>query len=105
MAQNRSRHFEYFRKQNDGENDKITRFEAEYDGKTSDIQHNMEWLKINIRGHDYFGYTSSSRISYSDYVRELPESAFEDILTFFDSLDFFSRKRIRSEVGSIPDFV
>lgn len=94
LIRNKERHIRYFRNQNEGDNDRIAQFEETYDIKVADAQTNITWIKENIRGHDYFGYTNSLRISYLDYVQELPETAFEDLLTFFDTIQYFRDRRI-----------
>lgn len=94
LGRNKERHINYFRNQNSTMPERIAQFESDYDEKIINVEENLEWIKINVRGHDYCGYANSIRIPYSTYVQELPESAFEDILGFLDSIEFFSRRRI-----------
>lgn len=84
---------DYFRKQNSNQPDRITEFETEYDNKIANPQDNIDWIKKNIKGHSYFNYIQSKRISYKDYVEELPITAFADIIRFFDGIEYFSEKK------------
>ena len=84
---------DYFRKQNSNQPDRITEFETEYDNKIANPQDNIDWIKKNIKGHSYFNYIQSKRISYKDYVEELPINAFADIIRFFDGIEYFSEKK------------
>ncbi len=92
LIRNKERHIQYFRNQNLGDDNRIAQFEEEYDSNVADTEANITWIKENIRGHNYFGYTNSTRISYSDYVQELPQTAFEDLLNFFDNIRYFRDK-------------
>ena len=60
----------------------------------ADAKENLDWIKTNIQGHTYFGFTESKRINYESYVEELPMVAFENLMEFFDGIPyFFSKKR------------
>lgn len=82
----------YFRKHNEGDEQRIDEFELRYDEMISDVEQNIDWVKKNIRGHFYFDSTQSKRISYENYVLELPKERFSDILDFFDNIDYFADK-------------
>lgn len=83
---------EYFRKHNHSDETRINAFNSIYDSKISNIEQNIEWVKTNIRGHLYFDVLQSKRISYEDYISELPKERFIDILEFFDNIDYFADK-------------
>lgn len=83
----------YFKKHNSGNKERIKKFEEEYDDKVTHIRDNLEWMKCNVQGHTYFGFTYSGTISWSDYIDELPPDTFKDLLTFFDSIPYFSSKK------------
>lgn len=72
---------------------RIREFEEEYDKKVLNIKDNIEWMKCNVRGHTYFKFTRSVTIPWSDYVNELPREAFQDLLDFFDSIDYFAVRK------------
>lgn len=65
----------------------------EYDNKVSNIKNNIDWMKTKIQGHTFFGFTRSGKITWLEYVNKLSEETFEDLLSFFDTLDYFKTKR------------
>ena len=80
-----------FRRQNRDE-DRIRLFEENYDSKVRNPSENLEWIKTYIRGHTYFGFTRSQDITFDEYVNNLPQNAFQDLIEFFDSLEYFKDK-------------
>ncbi|RGH86177.1 hypothetical protein DW745_09265 [Ruminococcus sp. AM28-29LB] len=60
----------------------------------SDPKKNINWIKTNIKGHDYFNFVHSKDISYENYVDELPKSAFESIIDFLDTVPYFLGKKL-----------
>lgn len=82
----------YFRKHNQNEQERINNFSSNYDDKVNDVETNIDWVKTNIRGHNYFNVTESRKITYEQYINELPKECFEDILDFFDQIDYFTDK-------------
>lgn len=92
LNQGKAKSCNYFRKHNQGNEERIGEFELRYDEMIVNVEQNIEWVKKNIRGHFYFDATQSKRISYEDYVLELPKERFSDILEFFDSIDYFANK-------------
>lgn len=94
LSENKDKCLKYFRKQNENAQERIELFEGEYDSKIADAKENLDWIKTNIQGHTYFGFTESKRINYESYVEELPMVAFENLIEFFDGMPyFFSKKR------------
>ena len=94
LSENKDKCLKYFRKQNENAQERIELFEGEYDSKSADAKENLDWIKTNIQGHTYFGFTESKRINYESYVEELPQVAFENLIEFFDGIPyFFSKKR------------
>lgn len=94
LSENKDKCLKYFRKQNENAQERIELFEGEYDSKIADAKENLDWIKTNIQGHTYFGFTESKRINYESYVEELPMVAFENLIEFFDGIPyFFSKKR------------
>lgn len=94
LSENKDKCLKYFRKQNENAQERIELFEGEYDSKIADAKENLDWIKTNIQGHTYFGFTESKRINYESYVEELPQVAFENLIEFFDGIPyFFSKKR------------
>lgn len=94
LSENKDKCLKYFRKQNENAQERIELFEGEYDSKIADAKENLDWIKTNIQGHTYFGFTESKRINYESYVEELPMVAFENLMEFFDGIPyFFSKKR------------
>lgn len=94
LTENKDKCLRYFRKQNENAQERINLFESEYNSKIDDPKENLDWIKTNIQGHTYFGFTESKRINYESYVEELPQVAFEELIEFFDSMPyFFSKKR------------
>lgn len=95
LTENKNKCLRYFRKQNENEQGRIDIFESEYDSKIADAKENLDWIKKNIQGHTYFGFTESKRINYESYVEELPQEAFADLVEFFDGIPYFlSKKKI-----------
>ncbi len=91
-------HINYFNKQNSENAQRCSIFENEYDSKVSDISENIDWMKKNIQGHAFFGFSKSFRICFSSYVNELPKETFEDILHFLDTIPYFAnRKKITDD--------
>ena len=82
----------YFRKHNQNEQERINNFSSNYDDKVNDVETNIDWVKTNIRGHNYFNVTESRKITYEQYINKLPKECFEDILDFFDQIDYFTDK-------------
>ena len=74
--------------------DRIDLFESEYDSRINDVKGNLDWIKTNIKGHNYFKFTNSESISFREYVDELPEEAFEDLLEFLNNLPYFNDKKL-----------
>lgn len=94
LSENKDKCLKYFRKQNENAQERIELFEGEYDSKIADAKENLDWIKTNIQGHTYFGFTKSKKINYESYVEELPMVAFENLIEFFDGIPyFFSKKR------------
>ena len=94
LSENKDKCLKYFRKQNENAQERIELFEGEYDSKIADAKENLDWIKTNIQGHTYFGFTESKRINYESYVEELPMVAFKNLIEFFDGIPyFFSKKR------------
>lgn len=94
LTENKDKCLRYFRKQNENSQERIDLFESEYDSKIADAKGNLDWIKTNIQGHTYFGFTESKRINYESYVEELPQVAFENLIEFFDGIPYlFSKKR------------
>ena len=85
--------FKVFQKKNENEQGRIDLFKREYDLKIADAKENLDWIKTNIQGHTYFGFTESKRINYENYVEELPQEAFADLVEFFDSIPYFLSKK------------
>ena len=83
----------YFRKQNENAQERIELFESDYDSKIADAKENLDWIKTNIQGHTYFAFTESKRINYENYVEELPQMAFEELIEFFDGIPYFLSKK------------
>ena len=67
--------------------------ENDYDTMIADPAGNLDWIKTNIRGHDYFNSVHSKSIRYEDYVNELPESVFKNIIDFLDNIPYFLSKK------------
>lgn len=88
----KDKQIKYFKEKNNDAH-RISIFESEYDVKSSDISSNIEWMKQNIRGHNYFSWTSSKEITLDSYVNRLPENAFSPILSFLDRIDYFKDNR------------
>ena len=93
LTENKEKCLKYFRKQNENEQGRIDLFKREYDLKIADAKENLDWIKTNIQGHTYFGFTESKRINYENYVEELPQEAFADLVEFFDSIPYFLSKK------------
>jgi predicted ATP-dependent endonuclease of OLD family len=93
LTENKEKCLRYFRKQNENEQERIDLFESEYDSKIADAKENLDWIKTNIKGHTYFGFTESKRINYENYVKELPQDAFADLVEFFDNIPYFLSKK------------
>lgn len=72
---------------------RIASFENDYDTMIADPSGNLDWIKTNIRGHDYFNSVHSKSIRYEDYVNELPESVFKNIIDFLDNIPYFLSKK------------
>lgn len=89
LSENKDKCLKYFRKQNENAQERIELFEGEYDSKIADAKENLDWIKTNIQGHTYFGFTESKRINYESYVEELPMVAFENLMEFFDGIPYF----------------
>lgn len=89
LSKNKDKCLKYFRKQNENAQERIELFEGEYDSKIADAKENLDWIKTNIQGHTYFGFTKSKRINYESYVEELPMVAFENLIEFFDGIPYF----------------
>lgn len=83
---------EYFRKHNQNGQARVDDFTSKFDEMTADIESNIDWVKTNIRGHNYYNVTESRRITFDQYIDELPKEKFEDILEFFDQIDYFSNR-------------
>lgn len=94
LIQGKEKCIKYFRKHNQGNVQRISEFESNYDTMVSDVQQNIEWIMKNIRGHFYFDAVQSERISYEEYINELPKEKLSDLLEFFDSVQYFREKRI-----------
>lgn len=82
----------YYIKHNQNEQERINDFSNNYDNKVNDVETNIDWVKTNIRGHNYFNVTESKRITFEQYINELPKEKFEDILNFFDHINYFTDK-------------
>lgn len=95
LTENKDKCLRYFRKQNENSQERIDLFESEYDSKIADAKGNLDWIKTNIQGHTYFGFTESKRINYESYVEELPQVAFENLIEFFDGIPYFL---VRNEI-------
>lgn len=93
LTENKDKCLRYFKYQNKNAEERIALFESEYDSKIADAKENLDWIKTNIQGHTYFGFTESNRINYESYVEELPQEAFEDLIEFFDSIPYFFTKK------------
>lgn len=93
LSENKDKCLKYFRKQNENAQERIELFEGEYDSKIADAKENLDWIKTNIQGHTYFGFTESKRINYESYVEELPMVAFENLIEFFDGIPYFFSKK------------
>ncbi|MFR7427690.1 MAG: ATP-dependent nuclease [Ruminococcus sp.] len=89
LSENKDKCLKYFRKQNENAQERIELFEGEYDSKIADAKENLDWIKTNIQGHTYFGFTESKRINYESYVEELPMVAFKNLIEFFDGIPYF----------------
>lgn len=94
LTDDRGKHINYFKRQNKDNTDRIDLFESEYVSKINDVKGNLDWIKTNIRGHNYFKFTNSESISFREYVDELPEEAFEDLLEFLNNLPYFNDKKL-----------
>lgn len=94
LIQSKDKSINYFKKQNTKEKDRIDSFKNEYDSMISDPKKNINWIKTNIKGHDYFNFVHSKDISYENYVDELPKSAFESIIDFLDTVPYFLGKKL-----------
>ena len=92
LSAQKEKQIKYFKEKNNDEH-RLSIFESEYDAKSSDISSNIEWMKQNIRGHNYFSWTSSKKITLDSYVNRLPENAFSPILSFLDRNDYFKDNR------------
>lgn len=92
LSTQKEKQIKYFKEKNNDEH-RLSIFESEYDVKRSDISSNIEWMKQNIRGHNYFSWTSSKKITLDSYVNRLPENAFSPILSFLDRNDYFKDNR------------
>lgn len=89
---------EYFDKQNNEYPEQCLIFANEYDRKVSDIRENIDWMKKYIQGHTFFGFSRSNCICFSSYVNELPKAAFDDILSFLDTITYFAdRKKLTDD--------
>lgn len=84
----------YFSKHNSDDPERIKAFESEYDEKIADIENNIEWMKINIRGHNYFDFTRSTNIDFQTYIDKLKKNVFDDIFNFLNNIDFFNSRYI-----------
>ena len=93
LSENKDKCLKYFRKQNENAQERIELFEGEYDSKIADAKENLDWIKTNIQGHTYFGFTESKRINYESYVEEVPMVAFENLMEFFDGIPYFFSKK------------
>lgn len=93
LAENKDKCLKYFRDQNKNAQERIDLFESEYVSKIANAKENLDWIKTNIRGHDYFGFTESKRINYESYVEELPQVAFEELIEFFDGIPYFLKRK------------
>lgn len=94
LTEKKSGIIKYFKKHNSGNEERIKKFEEEYDDKVAHIRDNLEWMKCNVQGHTYFGFTHSGTIPWSDYVNELSSDTFKELLDFFDSISYFFTKKI-----------
>lgn len=81
-----------FRKHNPNNETRVSTFISEYDDKITSIEDNIEWVKTNIRGHNYFNFSRSSQIDFQTYVDELPSTAFQDIITFLNTKEYFNSR-------------
>lgn len=93
LTQNKNKSINYFKTQNAKDTTRIASFENDYDTMIADPTGNLDWIKTNIRGHDYFNSVHSKSICYEDYVNELPESVFKNIIDFLDNIPYFSSKK------------
>ena len=84
---------QYFEKQNHKHTDRVNTFKNEYDDKVAHVEDNMDWLKNNFRGHNYFDCIYSKKITTKTYIDELPEEKFNCILKFLDKIDYFKNRR------------
>ena len=84
---------QYFERQNPKDINRVDTFKTEYDDKVANIEDNIDWLKKNFRGHNYFDCISSKKITTKTYVEELPEEKFDCILNFLDKFNYFKDRR------------
>lgn len=89
LTANKERHIEYFKQKNERHTERINEFETSYDSLVQEPLEHLEWLKQNIRGHDIFGYLNAAKISFEDYIEELPSTAFQGLIDFLDSISYF----------------
>ena len=93
LTQYKNKSIKYFKTQNAKDITRIASFENDYDTMIADPAGNLDWIKTNIRGHDYFNSVHSKSIRYEDYVNELPESVFKNIIDFLDNIPYFLSKK------------
>ena len=93
LSTKKGKAIQYFEKQNRNDTDRVNTFKNEYDDKVAHIEDNMDWLKKNFRGHNYFDCIYSKKIATKTYIDELPEEKFNYILKFFDKIDYFKNRR------------
>lgn len=93
LSTKKGKAIQYFEKQNRNDTDRVNTFKNEYDDKVAHIEDNIDWLKKNFRGHNYFDCIYSKKLATKTYIDELPEEKFNYILKFLDKIDYFKNRR------------
>ena len=93
LTEKKDKCLRYFRTQNDKSQERIELFESEYDSRIANAKENLDWIKTNIQGHTYFGFTKSGRINFENYVEELPQIVFDEFIEFFNGIPYFLSKK------------
>ena len=93
LSTKKGKAIQYFEKQNRNDTDRVNTFKNEYDDKVAHIEDNVDWLKKNFRGHNYFDCIYSKKLATKTFIDELPEEKFNYILKFLDKIDYFKNRR------------
>lgn len=95
LTNDKDKNKKYFAEKNVKNQDRIDEFNSKYDEIIDNPlqENNLQWLKINVRGHNLFGYLNAGRIGINKIIDNISKDAFEDIICFLDSIKYFNERK------------